>query len=112
VSATLLPIPSGTWARPRPDIRGDYVEAVDVIAMWVAETGHATALVRTQSGALEMEHVVSLRLTVPDRAKTLDGVLADVEVVRDMLVHAAAGSMSSRAYRELDRILEDARAGT
>ena len=102
---TLLPIPPGTWSRivdPVP---------VDVLSMWLADDGYPKALVRYSGGDLHVWPVCNLRLTVPDRAKTLEGVLADVAVVRDMLVYADAGSTASRAYRELSRIIEDARAG-
>ena len=105
VSVTLLPIPSGTWSRivdPVP---------VDVLSIWLADDGFPKALIRYSNGEMDVWPVRNLRLTVPDRAKTLEDVLADVAVVRDMLVYADAGSTASRAYRELSRIIEDARAG-
>ena len=103
MSATLLPIPSGTWTRNGVP--------VEVLSTWIHGSGYPVALVRSPAGDLEVELVTTLRLAQPDPATTLDGVLADLDALRESTAWAPAGDPVARVHRELGRILEAARAG-
>jgi hypothetical protein len=103
VSATLLPIPSGTWT--------DEGKPVDVLSMWV-DGENVIALTRYPTGG----HVISkdvrwLRLTRPDPATTLGGVLEQLDALRDATEWAPPLDPVGRVHREIVRIIEAARAG-
>ena len=103
MSATLLPLPSGTWTRNG--------EPVEVLSTWIHGSGYPVALVRSPAGDLEVELVTTLRLARPDPATTLDGVLAELDALRESTAWAPTGDPLGKAHRELARIIEAARAG-
>jgi hypothetical protein len=107
VSATLLPIPSGTWTREG--------KPIDVLAMWVDSDRDAhdvAVLIRyPDSGQLAATSAGWLRLARPDPATTLDGVLEQLDALRESTAWAPAGDPLGKAHRELARIIEAARAG-